>query len=112
MDERPCFRKRRYALQLLFALLLPWVLGGLAYSFPLVGRALYQANLWADWMGVVVLVGFYAFGFPALLSLPVLFLFGVWRLIRYREHRMSRYGWAWPFLMWVNLCAVVPVIGH
>jgi len=48
----------------------------------------------------------------ALLSLPALFLFGVWRLIRYQEHRLSRYSWAWPVLMWVNLCAVVPVIGH
>lgn len=112
MDEWPSFRKRRYVLQLVFVLLTPWVLGAIAYSFPFAGWVLSRMDLWADWMGGVILVGFYSFGFPAILSLPILFLFGIGRLIRYREYRVSWYGWMWPFLMWVDLCAVAPVIGH
>ena len=40
------------------------------------------------------------------------FVFGLWRLAWRPGYRRSWYGWLWPFLMWVNLCLVVPAIGH
>jgi len=112
VDERPSFRRRKDSRLLLIALLTPWVLGGVAYIFPLVGGILFQIGFDADRIEPFVLIGFYSFGFPALLSLPVWFLFGVWRLLWRSDYRRSWYGWLWPFLMWVNLCLVVPVIGH
>lgn len=112
MDDRPNFRSRRHVRQLVIALLIPWLLFAAAYSLPLTAHTLYRAGLDVDWIDGPALVSFYLFGFPALLSLPVLFLFGVARLVWYREYRTSWYGWLWPFLMWVNLCLVITLIGH
>jgi hypothetical protein len=112
MDERPSFRQRADVRLLAIALLTPWVLGGLAYAGPLVGGALYRGGFQPDWLEPVILIWFYSFGFPSLLSLLAWFLFGVWRLAWRPGYRRSWYGWLWPFLMWVNLCLVVPVIGH
>jgi hypothetical protein len=112
MDERPSFRCRADVWRLVIALLTPWVLGGLAYSLPLLCRGLYRSGIPIDGIEPVVLIWFYSFGFPALVSVPAWFLFGVWRLAWRPAYRWSWYGWLWPFLMWVNLCAVAPVIGH
>src|SRR4051794_38441277 len=92
VDNRPSFRRRVDVQRLVIALLTPWVLGGLAYSLPLLNRELYRGGLQLDWLGVVALVWFYSFGFSALLSLPAWFLFGVWRLIWRPEYRRSYYG--------------------
>jgi len=76
--ERPSFRRRADVRRLVIALLTPWVLGGLAYSLPLLGRELYRSGFQPDWLGPVTLIWFYSFGFPAMLSVPAWFLFGVW----------------------------------
>ena len=107
MEDRPSFRRRRDVLRLLLALALPWALLGLAYSAPLLQRALYRAGHDTSWMmGDATYVWFYGFGFPALFSLPVLILFGVYRLVRRPEYRRSWYGWSWPVLMWLDGCGL------
>lgn len=112
MNERPSFRRRADVRRLVFALFIPWLLGGIAYLFPLVGRELHRSNLSADWMGPAVLVGFYGFGFPAMLSCVLLFVAGIWWLVSRPAYRRSWYGWLWLVLMYLNTCGVASVIGH
>ena len=96
----------------MLAILTPWGLGGVAYLFPLAGGTLYRSGFRPDWLEATALIGFYSFGFPAIISVPVWFLFGVWRLAWRPGYRRSDYGWLWPFLMWVNLFLVVTVFGR
>ena len=81
MDERPSFRRRADVRRLVFALMTPWAFFAVAYSLPLLSGMLYLAGFSPDWLGSVVMFWFYSFGFPALLSVPAWFLFGVWRQI-------------------------------
>jgi hypothetical protein len=112
MDERPSFRRRSDLRRLVAALLIPWLLGGVAYLFPLFALVMFRSGLWADWMDPGVLVGFYSFGFLSLGASPILFLVGVWWLIRRPAYRRSWYGWVWLPLMYLNMWGVVTVIGH
>ncbi len=63
------------------------------------------------WLSTVTIIWFYMFLFPAMLSIPAWFLFGVWRLVRRPEYRGSLYGWLWPLLMLLNLCLFAAVLG-
>src|SRR5262245_28803074 len=113
MAERPSFQNRADVRRLVIALLTPWVLFGLAYSLPLLGRELYRSGFHqTGWLGPVVMIWFYSFAFPALVSGIAWFGFGVWRLAWRPEYRRSWYGWLWLFLMWVNICLVGSIIGH
>jgi hypothetical protein len=112
MEERPSFQRRVDVRRLVIALLTPWVLGALAYSLPLIERELYRGGFRTDWLGSVTIIWFYIIGFTALLSVPVWFLFGLSRLIQRRMYRRSWYGWLWLVFMYLNLCAVGPVIVH
>jgi hypothetical protein len=105
-DERPSFRRRVDVLRLAGVLLAPWVLGGVAYLFPLTGGMLFGGSDWPGWGEGLVHVGFYSLGISSILAPVIGFFFGVWRLIRRRGYRRSWYGWLWLVFMYLNACAV------
>jgi hypothetical protein len=112
MEDYPSFRRRVDVRRLVIALLIPWVLGGLAYSLPLIERELYRGGFRTDWLGSATIIWFYLFGFTALLCVTAWFIFGLSRLVRRRNYRKSWYGWMWLLFMYLNLCAVGSVIIH
>lgn len=112
MNERPGFRRKADRRLLAIALLTPWLLGGLAYSVPLLNLALHRGGYELEWLAPSVMMWFYTFNIAAVMSLPAWALFGVWRLVWRREYRRSWYGWLWLLLMYLNLVGIVLVIGH
>jgi hypothetical protein len=112
MSEQPNLIHRSDARRLVLALILPWLLLGLAYSLPLVSRELSRAELKPDWMTPLVLGWFYFFGISAVFIAVGLILVGIWRIVRWKKYRYSSYGWLWLLLTWFNCGTLCLATGH
>jgi hypothetical protein len=112
VEERPSFRRRKDVVRLVLAILAPWLLIAIAYAPALVFRELYRAGWRVEWAGHGPSIWFWLVSIAAMCSAMGMLLFGLWRLICYPAYRRSAYGWAWPFLMWLSICAWDLTVGH
>jgi hypothetical protein len=113
VENGPSFRRRRDVLQLLAAVLTPWIMLAVAFTPALVSRELYRSGWWVktEPSGAVVM-WLYVVAISGLFAGVGLFFFGVWRLIWFRDYRRSVYGWTWPLLMWFSTGGIGPATGH
>jgi hypothetical protein len=98
-------------LRFVAAVLLPWLLFGVAFLPALINRELYRAGIELR-LKLFILVWAVLFGMTGLFLGVGLFFIGVWRLIRYRAYRWSLYGWVWLPVMWVNTGLWAFASGH
>ena len=111
-DKPPSFRRAGDLRRLAVALLMPWLLIGVAYLFVLAVWGLPAAGVEVKSFPPLLMLGFILIGGSALLWFPAAFLYGVWHLITRRGWRRSWYGWLWPLLVYADMGLFIVVVDH
>jgi hypothetical protein len=96
------FSSRRDILWLVAVGATPWLLLGIAKAPVRILQAIFKSQAEAEPLASLAIVWFYLVALTTMLSLPVFFFFGVWRIIRNREYRWSIYGWVWLVVIWLD----------
>jgi hypothetical protein len=94
----------------LVSIIAPWIIGGIAYLFPLIGREFFRAGLRGEWLIALIGIGFYSFGFLCGFVAIGVLIQGIWRLLRRYEYRQSLYGWIVTIVAFLNLSFLSAVI--
>jgi|ERR1700722_18665727 hypothetical protein len=112
MNDNPSFRKQRDVLRFFAAILVPWLLFGVALVPSMMCLALYRAGVDVELLVWPAAIWYYLVVIAAMFIAISLLLIGVWRLIWYRAYRWSIYGWVWLVIMWLNPGMLGLATGH